>query len=345
MKLLRTVLPIIGCLFFILYLLSSGYTPHNEGNKFRNDRLRYHYNNSPQKQFIPLSASDIEQVKTFIFFLGHARSGHSIVGSILDAHPHVILAHEAKLFQTLSADLSSEAPQYNNKSMIFNTLWRNSFYSSTSGLRTNEHSAMRKGYTLSIEGLYQGSFVPPIQVIGDKNGGKTTALFYTEPLKWDKVFRKLKSLLHIPIKVIQVIRNPYDNIATLVLYKSKGVNVATVKHHNKSYEVNVDAMKQYTSRYFGFHEAIQQLKHKYDLTLLEVHGKDLIDNPKTTILSMCSFLGLTCSDDYLETCSSKLFKSESKTRYKVVWSKELISKIQDSIMNFNSLKKYYSFDS
>ena len=340
MKLLKTVLPITGCLFFILYLLSSGYIPQKEENK-----LQYHHNNSPRNQFSPLSTYDIEQIETFIFFLGHARSGHSIVGSILDAHPHVILAHEAKLFQTLGVDLSSEAPQYNNKSMIFNTLWRNSFNSSISGLRTEEHNAMRKGYSLSIDGLYQGSFVPPIQVIGDKNGGKTTALFYTEPLKWDQVFRKLKSLLHIPIKVIQVIRNPYDNIATSVLYKSKGVNVATVKHHNKSYEVDVDAMKHYTSRYFDFHEAIQQVKRKYDLTLLEVHGKDLIENPKATILSMCDFLGISCSDDYLETCSSKLFKTESKTRYKVVWSKELITTIQDSIMNFNSLKRYYSFDS
>ena len=61
-------------------------------------------------------------------------------------------------------------------------------------------------------------FVPPIQVIGDKNGGKTTALFMTKPLKWEQVFFKLKSVLNIPIKVIQVIRNPYGNIAKLQYY-------------------------------------------------------------------------------------------------------------------------------
>ena len=49
---------------------------------------------------------------------------------------------------------------------------------------------------------------------------------------------------------------------------------------------------------------------------MAVHGKDLIEDPKATILSMCNFLGVSCSDDYLETCDSKIFKTESKTRYK-----------------------------
>ena len=349
MKILKIVLPIVGGLIFLLYLLlSNGYVLQRDDNQeSQSDDLPndYQYSNNSPKQYSPLSSSDVEQVKTFIFFLGHARSGHSIVGSILDAHPHVILAHEAKLFVVLSADLSSKKPQYNNKSMILNALWNNSFHSSTLGLRTEEEKALKKGYSLSIDGLYQGTFVPPIQVIGDKSGGKTTALFMTKPLKWEQVFFKLKSALNIPIKVIHVIRNPYDNIATSILYKSKGIKVSSVKQSNKSYEVDVSVMEHYINKYFDFYRAIQMVKYKYNLNLLEVHGKDLIENPKATILSMCSFLGLSCSDNYLETCSSKLFKTESKTRHKLAWTKQLISVVQDSIMNFKSLKRYYSFDS
>ena len=349
MRILKIVLPITGCLLFILYLLPNGRISQREDNELQNDPSQIkdyqHSDNSSPKQFSPLSSSDVEQVETFVFFLGHARSGHSIVGSILDAHPHVILAHEAKLFVVLSADLSSKKPQYNNKSMILNALWSNSFHSSTSGLRTEKTKALKKGYSLSIDGLYQGTFVPPIQVIGDKNGGKTTSLFLSSPLQWEQVFFKLKSVLNIPIKVIQVIRNPYDNIATSVIYQFKGLKINEVKQSNKSFEVDNSVMKHCINKYFDFYRAIQQLKHKYDLNLLEVHGKDLIENPKATILSMCSFLGLSCSDNYLETCSSKLFKTESKTRYKLTWTKQLISAVQDSIMNFHSFKRYYSFDS
>ena len=345
MKILKIVLPITGCLFFILYFLPNRYILQREDNEFQNDLPREKDSISPI-QFNSLSSSDVEQVKTFIFFLGHARSGHSIVGSILDAHPHVILAHEANLFQTLNADLSSKKPQYNNKSMILNALWKNSFDSSTSGLRTEEGKAHKKGYTLAIDGLYQGTFVLPIQVIGDKSGGHTTVLFCTNPLEWKKVFLKLKSVLNIPIKVIHVIRNPYDNIATSVIYQSKGLKITKVKQHNRSHEADVSVMEHQIKKYFDIFQAIQQIKQKYDLNLLEVHGKDLIENPKTTILSMCSFLGLSCSDDYLEICSSKLFKTESKTRYKITWTKKFLSAVQDYMMNFKSLKRYHnSFDS
>ena len=268
------------------------------------------------------------------------------MGSILDAHPHVILAHEAKLLLKLDDDLSRTTPWFNNKLDIFNFLWRNSFRSSTSGLRTEEDKALLKGYTLAIDGLYQGTFVPPIQVIGDKNGGQTTLMFIDKPSRWKTAFLKLQSFLkNIPIKVIHVIRNPYDNIATKALYKSSGVKKVTkVKHSNKSREVDVSLLKHCVNEYFDMFEAIQQIKHKYDLNYLEVHGKDLIANPKANILKMCDFLGISCSDNYLDICSGKLFKTESKTRYKLTWTKELISAVQDSIMNYDNLMRY-SFDS
>ena len=348
MKFLKAVLFITGCLFSILYLLSNGYIPQKEDYGFQNDQYHndYNCNNSSQEQFNALSSSDIQQVKIFIIFLGHQRSGHSIVGSLLDAHPHIILAHEERLLLRLNEDLSSETPQYNNKSMIFNALWRNSFFSSTSGLRTKSEKALVKGYTLSIDGLYQGKFVSPIQVIGDKNGGQTTLMFIDDPSKWQQAFYKLKSLLNIPIKVIHVIRNPYDNIATKILYKYKGTKKTTkAKQSNTTYVVNVKKMKHYIDEYFNMFQAIEQMKSKYHLDYLEVHGKDLIKNPRTTILGMCSFLGVSCSDDYLQICSNKLFKTESKTRYNLRWSKELISDIQDSIINHDNLRRYYFFDS
>ena len=39
----------------------------------------------------PVLFSDLE---TYCMFLGYPRSGHSLVGALLDAHPDVIIAHE-----------------------------------------------------------------------------------------------------------------------------------------------------------------------------------------------------------------------------------------------------------
>ena len=66
-----------------------------------------------------------------------------------------------------------------------------------------------------------------------------------------------------------------------------------------------------------------------DMDMLEVHGKDLIEDPHASITKLCNFLGVSCSDTYIKGCSDILFKTESKTRYKVKWTKDLISKVED----------------
>ena len=293
------------------------------------------------KQYRPLPPSVVDKIKTFIFFLGHARSGHSIVGSILDAHPHIVIAHEAKLFTKMMENL----PHYHHKSVIFNELWNNSYRSSVVGLRTEEGKAIKKGYTLSIDGLYQGTYLSPLQVIGDKDGGKTAAMFLRNPQNWHKVFSKIKSAVDIPIKVIHVIRNPYDNIATMLIYKTSGLKITEVKHSDQVHTLDSTSVKKMTDKYFMLFQAIQDAKEKYSLDLLEVHGKDLIDNPKDSILKMCHYLEVSCSESYLEICANKLFPSESKTRHKIKWNEHLVSYVQQYIMKYDSLKRYYTLDS
>ena len=37
-------------------------------------------------------------VKTILFFLGYPRSRHTLLGSLLDAHPHMVIADETRAF-------------------------------------------------------------------------------------------------------------------------------------------------------------------------------------------------------------------------------------------------------
>ena len=103
----------------------------------------------PQKNQLPQDVTD--RIKTFVFFLGHARSGHSIVGSLMDSHPHMVISHEADLFTKLSK--GAIAP---TKSAIFNTVWSNTKLSIKHG-RNRAKTTDGKGYTLFVDGLYQGS--------------------------------------------------------------------------------------------------------------------------------------------------------------------------------------------
>ena len=51
--------------------------------------------------------------------------------------------------------------------------------------------------------------------MGDKKGGKTTRqLFHKEN---QEALKQIQQVLKIPLKFVHVIRNPYDNIATMLL--------------------------------------------------------------------------------------------------------------------------------
>jgi len=43
-----------------------------------------------------MEEADFSKLRNFVLFVGYPRSGHSLVGSLIDAHPHAIIAHEVK---------------------------------------------------------------------------------------------------------------------------------------------------------------------------------------------------------------------------------------------------------
>ena len=285
-----------------------------------------------------LPAAVINGVKTLVFFLANSHSGHSIVASLMDNHPHMVVSHEFDLFNKLAT--GSLTP---TKSEIFDALWENTGETIISGLRAK--NATRKGYTLFMDGLYQGRYIDHIDVIGDKKGLGTIEMLLEEPGKWLSVLNILRSL-NTTLKMINVIRNPYDNIATAVLFISKirSIGFGDIKKANKTHEVNSKIIMTEISHYFSRHEATVNAKKKYNLDTIEVHSKDLISDPKGTLLKICNSLAVTCSDDYLEICSSKIFKIESRTRQLVRWTDRQLQVIQQNIDRYSNLKGY-SFDS
>ena len=76
---------------------------------------------------------------------------------------------------------------------------------------------------------------------------------------------------------------------------------------------------------------------------MEIHNKDIIANPKTTIQRICVFLDVFCSDDYLNSVSKRIFRDESRTRYNVVWTNDHILKIKENILKYDNLKQYLDF--
>ena len=291
------------------------------------------------KQPVKLSQEVVNGIKKFVFFIGYPRSGHSIIGSMMDAHPNMVIAHEFMLFKKLSQ--GSQRSQLKNKTFLFNKLYWDSYKDAHRGWRST--SEQNKGYTLEINSPWQGTF-EHLKVIGDKSGGVTVMNYMASPIRFQQHYRFLQQTLdNIPIHVIHVVRNPYDMIATCTLYK------AAVKHDlhgskhkaSETHKFNTPTLlksKAHQVRLFA--GAVQRMIHTFHLNVLEVHAEELIRDPKLTIQRICGFLEVTCPEDYLQQCYDKTYKSVSRTRDTVSWSSAALAFVSDMIREYSFFRRY-----
>ena len=297
----------------------------------------------------------VKGIKKFVFFVGNIRSGSSILGSLMDAHPHVVIANEWRFpdFTTLESD--------SLKGNLFNTL-----YSACLAKKRIEKSG--KGYTLEVKGMWQADYDRYIDVIGDKTAGSEIP-YLTDTAKFDENFKVLLRSLKIPILAIQPIRNPFDMIATRAVIEQSSVKrsegVAKFVSLKQAFNISNDAtqtmsrakndslqfykpeaINNMTDETFRYFRAAEEVAEKVigKKNVLQVHNCDLVHDPKGTILKVFNFLEVNVTEHYLDVCARKVFGSESRSRNTVAWSLEQIERIQMKMKKYEALNRY-SFDS
>ena len=293
--------------------------------------------NQPRSLFdspVPcLSQETVNNIEKFVFFIGYPRSGHSIIGSMMDAHPNMIIANEYNLFEQLRRNRVSC-----DKAFIFDELYGISFCDALCGWRSS--AAAFKGYTLSMNDSWQTKFTT-LKVIGDKKGDAIAHFYWESPLEFAKVYETLSQTLNIPFRVIHVVRNPYDMIATRVLFMRRvheqfvsGEINATMKYDGGS------KTRSRTRRVFEETKAVEDMIPALNLTVLEIHSADFIKDPIHTLRSVCNFLDLKCPEDYLQACYDKTYRSVSRTRDVLVWDEQLIEDIESKMKQYTFLRRY-----
>ena len=155
----------------------------------------------PAMEYVPATLGGLRHAKTFdtverfCLFIGYPRSGHSLVGSLLDAHPDVVLAHELDALKYVAAG-------YRRKQLYWMILRRDAEFT-RSGRRWT-------GFDYAVEGQWQGRY-ERLQVIGDKKGGVSTFRLGARP----ELLDRLRRVVGAEVRLIHVVRNPFDNIATM----------------------------------------------------------------------------------------------------------------------------------
>lgn len=283
-----------------------------------------------------------DEVETFVLFIGYPRSQHSLIGAILDAHPEIVIPHEYDLLTNLHRFESRRAANKNiQKYVLFNELRQTSETQALFGIRANRNNSLLglREYTYNVPGQWQGGFDKKIKVIGDKKGG-TTSMLLANPKNMESL-EKIGQIVQIPMKFIHVTRNPFDNIATIMLRRKSSREKVRADGAEKVNETN--ALNSSINFYFRMAFANQRIKERYGDAVLDIPGHEMVLRPAETLHKLCDHLRVTCSDDFIKKCSSILYGSPSVTRNLVVWTKEQKARVT-KMMKTVSFLKDYSFD-
>jgi len=275
-----------------------------------------------------------EGIETYCMFVGFPRSGHSLIGALLDAHPSMVIAHELDVLRYVRARFSER--------QIFYLLLEKSRRLARGGQK-------RGGYVYDVPNQWQGRF-KKLQVVGDKKGGYSTVRFNLHP----EILKRMYNTMNVDIKFINIARNPYDNIATISLKDlarmeelAKRIRIKqqpTVKLTTKL-EGHAVILKKAMDFYFSMCSIIEDLKKEMKSTnVFHLKHESFIEAPTTHLKELCHFLGVNAPNDYLNDCASLVYKSAHKSRYDVEWNDELIDFIKNQIIDRFSFLQGYSYE-
>lgn len=237
-------------------------------------------------------------------FIGYPRSGHTLVGSLLDAHPDMVISHELDALRYLRAGFSRD--------QIFSLILHKDKVFTGKGREWT-------GYDYAIEGLWQGKY-RNLRVIGDKKGGGSSRHLQAKP----NIIEKLREKVQMPIKLIHIVRHPLDNIAT----------------HKLKYSVG-PTLQEAIDDYFKRVQANAKLRSEVDPDeWCELTHEAFIEDPRQALTTLVRFVGLEPYEDYLEAAADKVFNSPSKSRKKIEYPPEMVDQIAERSQKYDFLKDY-----
>jgi hypothetical protein len=206
------------------------------------------------------------ELEAFCLFAGYPKSGHSLIGALLDAHPDMVVAHELDALRCVRAGLSRE--------MIFSLLLETAAAFHAAGHAWN-------GYDYSVPGQWQGRF-RQLKVIGDKKGGGTSQHLLQHPELLDQAVETLG----LPLRWVHVTRHPAANIAAIA--RQFGT-----------------PLPQAADFYFALAESVARLKLRIEpASLFEIRYETFAAEPRRHLATLCEFLGQTAPPDYLDACAA-----------------------------------------
>jgi hypothetical protein len=240
-------------------------------------------------------------VERFCFFLGYPRSGHSIFGALMDAHPEVVIAQELDALRYVEAGFG--------RLQLFQLILANS-----QGFPDG-----RKKYP--VKGQYQGGRFTTLRVIGDKKGGGSALRIRRDPA----LVQKVRRVVGVPLAIVHIVRNPYDNISTIA-------------------SRNKVPLERAADIYFEMCDAVASVRAVADAREWhEIRHEEFVADPVATLRGLAAFVGVSAPEDWLAACKVIVHERPNKSRHGAPWTPGLIAQVGARAGAFAFLQTF-SFD-
>jgi hypothetical protein len=241
------------------------------------------------------------KTQKFLLIIGNSRSGSTILGAVLDAHPNMVVA---------------------NETIESGHLWRGLDGGKIlAGIFQNAEQQALESTRSAVCG--QKSAWPPFKkkeicVMGDKIWNPATLFLHGKY----NLIPSLEKRVGAPVTIIHACRNPFDAISSM---------------HLKSGAPIGDRIRWYSAHC----EAVAAISERMpENRFLHVHHEELIQRPSEALHNCCRFLDVPFSEEYLERCKPLLLDSPRQTRRQVSWSPEDSVRVKELMKLFSWLKIY-----
>lgn len=245
--------------------------------------------------------------RTCFLFVGHTKSGGTLLGSLLDAHPLVMCSDELGLARLLVASGDADA--------AFRLVARNSAREARRGRVT---SRRLDPYTFHIPGQSQGVADSPVAV-GDSRAGPTTRLLAAQADSLDELRTVLGG---VSLRLIQVVRNPFDPIAVMVVRGGRGVHDAIADYRGQCQRVS-DLMAQMPQG-----------------SVTMVRYEELVEDLPRVLVDVCRFLGVDADEGYVAACRAVVEAVPRRDRDRIAWDPSTIAAVESVIEGYDFLRGY-----
>jgi hypothetical protein len=234
---------------------------------------------------------ELKEAERFVFFVGHGFSGHTLLGSLLNAHPDAVISHELDAFGYLASG-------FGRNQLLGLIRHRDRTWA--------EHGRVQNDYSYVVPGQWQGR-VRRLTVIGDKKGGVTTWHLADNP----ELLGALRAEIRLPLRVVYVTRSPLDNLGSMLKTMPYSLTEAVAIWRRQV-------------------ETVAWLRTQLGADeLFCVSTESVKQAPEEQLRALCAFVGLEATEDFVTACAAFVEPALSRSRSAVpFWPAEVLAEIE-----------------